>query len=195
MAKYAIDESTLKRLADTLREVSGEDRTYTPEEMIDAVATIMDSMTYILVTPDGQEIPAVFVENEVVFTADANDIRAGKTAVTGSGIVEGTKYIPPYVTASGIKVIPAGTAFEIKLATRDAYDYTDFQALICLYNTSTSDSVATNGVVIDDTVYRPNSTEAVSVVVRDANTKTVKFGINNETDKPCIVRYFTYKEE
>lgn len=195
MAKYAIDENTLKRLADALREVSGENRTYTPEEMIEAVATILDSATYILVTPDGQEIPAVFVEDEVVFTADANDIREGVVAATGDGVVTGTKYIPPYNPVSGVKVIPAGGELTVPLMFRDAYNYTAFQALVCSFNTTMANSVSTVKVVIEDGMYSVNSTTLISTIVKDASAKAVKFGATNDTGKPCIIRFFTYKED
>ena len=195
MAKYIIDSSTLTGLADALRKVTGENRTYTPTEMIDAVTTIMDSATYILVDEDGNEYPAVFVENETVFTATANDIREGYVAATSDGVTEGTKYIPPYITVKGYKLIPAGSELSVTLNVRDAYDYTAFQAMVCQYSTSVAKSVATDKVVIEDNVYLPNSTESISAVVKDDSTKAVKFGVKNETNKPCIIRFFTYKED
>lgn len=45
--------------------------------------------TYILKTEDGQEIPAVLTEEEVYLTATADDIRAGKIAITNDGITIG----------------------------------------------------------------------------------------------------------
>lgn len=195
MAKYIIDESTLKNLANAIRKVNGESEPYTPTEMIEAVTNIMDSATYILVDENGNEYPAVYVDSETVFTATANDIREGCIAATGEGVIEGTKYIPPYITVKGYKVIPAGSELSVTLNVRDAYDYTAFQALVCLYNTSMANSVATDKVVIEDNVYLPSSTESISTIVKDANTKTVRFGVKNETDKPCIIRFFTYKED
>lgn len=90
MAKYIIDESTLQGLANAIRKVTGETRTYTPTEMIEAVTNIMESATYILVDESGREIPAVYVDSEKVFDATAGDILSGKTAATDSGITVGT---------------------------------------------------------------------------------------------------------
>ena len=46
--------------------------------------------TFMLVYEDGTEVPAVFVEDKVVFTATAKDIRKGKIAATAEGVTEGT---------------------------------------------------------------------------------------------------------
>ena len=195
MAKYAIDESTLKNLANAIRKVNGETKSYTPTEMIEAVTNIMESATYILVDEAGNEVPAVYVDSEMVFTATPNDIREGTTAVTNDGVTVGEKFIPPYYTSAGYRIIPNGSEFTLPLSIRDAYDYTALQCIICDYNTSLSNSVAATSVAIDDRVYPSNSTESISEVVKDSTAKTVKLGIINDTGKPCIIRYFTYKEE
>lgn len=191
MAKMVIEDSTLKGLADALRKVTGETRTYTPTEMIEAVSTILESGTYILVDEEGNEIPAVFVENETRFDATANDIRIGKLAVTDSGVTEGTKEIPSYVTDEGLRVVPKNSAFTI---THDHYDFTKLQAIICAYNTSITDSVATKKVVIEGNVYDPNSTVSLSEVMKEADNVRINFGIVNDLDSDCIIRYFMYKE-
>lgn len=49
-----------------------------------------ESVSYILVTPDGTEIPAVEVSEETIFTATAADIVEGKVAATADGVVTGT---------------------------------------------------------------------------------------------------------
>ena len=41
---YSIKESTLVGLANAIRVVNGEKKTYTPEEMIEKVTTIMESI-------------------------------------------------------------------------------------------------------------------------------------------------------
>lgn len=90
MAKYIIDESTLQNLANAIRNVNGENKSYTPEEMIDKVTNIMDSITYILVDENGNEVPAVYMGADTILTATANDIRLGTTAITDEGVTEGT---------------------------------------------------------------------------------------------------------
>lgn len=191
MDKYIIDSDTLTGLANTLREVTGEDRTYTPSEMIEAVSTILDSATYILVDEDGNEIPAVFVDNETIFDATANDIRLGKIAATAEGVTEGTKEIPAYHTSFGWKIVTAGSKFILPM---NDYDYTELQVIICPFNTSMADSVATEKVVIDGVVYSAQSVEAESVVTVDVDNERVDLGITNDSDKSYILRYSSYKE-
>lgn len=193
MAKYIIDGDTLTGLANTLREVTGEDRTYTPAEMIEAVSTILDSATYILVDEDGNEIPAVFVENETVFDATANDIRLGKIAASSEGVVEGTKEIPSYNTTEGFEYIPAGSDIKIRMFS-DKCEYTKLQAMVCAFNTTTNDSVATEKVSIEGKVYEVNSTDAIAEVVVDVENQAIDLSIINESDNPVVVRFFTYKE-
>lgn len=51
---------------------------------------------FILQNEDGQEIPVVLVGSEIVFTANANDIREGKIAASAHGVVTGTNVMPDY---------------------------------------------------------------------------------------------------
>lgn len=194
MAKMIIESSTLQGLADALRSVTGETRTYTPTEMIEAVTTIMETGTYILVDEAGNEIPAVFVDNTQVFTATANDIRIGTTAVTDSGVTEGTKEIPAYITTEGIVAVPVGSSFIIPMHS-DKCAYTKLQALLCKFNSSLSDSVETDRVSIDGKVYNTQSAEAIATVTVDIDAQTINLGIVNTGDDPYVLRYFTYKEE
>ena len=148
-----------------------------------------------LVDSDGTELLGVVVDNEVVFTADAdNDIRNGKIAATDAGVVTGTKIFPFYTTWTGKKIVPAGSEFKITLATQDAYDYTELQCIICPFNSSMEDSVSAEKVVIGDNIYDSNSTTVVSTIAKDINEKSVRFNVVNSTDAPYIIRYFTYKE-
>jgi hypothetical protein len=150
-----------------------------------------ETQTYILVTPDGQEIPAVLVSEETVFDATANDIRKGTVAVTDSGVTVGTKDIPSYYTSEGSKAIMPGKDFSISIPE---YEYTKLQALICAYNTSLSNSVATEKVVINDNVYDVLSIDSISLVEVDTENMSINLGIRNETSRPMLIRYFTYKE-
>ena len=87
---YIIEETTLRNLANAIRGINGENKLYTPEEMIQAVTNIMNSVTYILVDEYGAEYPAVFVESKTIFDATADDLREGKIAASDSGIIVGT---------------------------------------------------------------------------------------------------------
>lgn len=151
--------------------------------------------TYILTDEAGNEYPATYVDYETTFDATSNDIRIGKYAATSEGVIRGTKEIPAYYTTEGLKAIPAGKAFSFVLATGNRYDYTKLQALICAFNTKASDSVATEKVCINDNVYDVGSTDSIATVIIDANAKAINLGITNDTTKPYVLRYFTYKEE
>lgn len=195
MGKYVIEGETLKGLADALRSVTGETRSYTPTEMIEAVATILESGAYILVDADGNEVPAVFVENETTFNATANDIRIGTTAVTDSGVTEGTKDIPAYHTTEGVAAIPVGSEFAIWIPLANRYDFTKLQAIICPFNQTPDKSVAAEKVAINNNVYAAGSAEALATVTVDHENKKIKLGITNNSATPFVIRYFTYKEE
>ena len=192
MAKYIIDESTLQKLANAIRDVNGETKTYTPDEMIDAVTNIMNSVTYVLVDQYGNEYPAVYVDSKTVFDATANDIRIGTTAATDKGVTVGEKEIPAYHTYQGYRVITAGSA--VKHTGARKCDYTKMQALVCTYNTSLANSTSTEKVSIDNHVYLVQSSESIAQVSVDLDNSTIDFGITNDTSKPQILRYFYYKE-
>ena len=194
MALYSIDESTMKGLANAIRLVNGETRTYTATEMIEAVTTIMESATYILVDENGTEVPAIYVDNEVVFTADEDDIREGETAASYDGVVVGTKEIPAYITTEGIQLVSAGSTMVIK--PKDGkHAYTKLLAVICPYQSSIAESVAVEKSCIEDVVYPVASNEILANVTIDEDTKTINLGIVNEADTSVIIRYFSYKEE
>lgn len=147
--------------------------------------------TYILVDEEGNEVPAVVVSQEVVFDAVENDIRIGKVAATANGVTTGTKEIPAYVTAEGFKLITANSPF---MLPHTYYDYTKLQAMFCVFNTSLTDSVSTDKVVINDTVYAVSSTEAVAAVVKDDINARIDFGVNNDSESRYLIRYFMFKE-
>lgn len=160
------------------------------------MGTVFDdrAQTYILTDEDGNELQGVFVEDAVVFDATPNDIRIGKTAVTDSGAVVGEKNIPCYITIEGAKFIPAGKDFVIQL-DGDECQYTKLQVLICRYNSSLANSVATEYVSINGKVYTVNSTDVLAEVTVDIENSLINLGVTNTGSKPAIVRFFTYKEE
>ena len=153
-----------------------------------------DDKMFILVDEDGTEYPAVVVSEETVFDATANDIREGKTAATEDGVTVGTKDIPAYVTAEGTKIISAGQPMVIGTIANN-YDYTKLLAMVCRYNTNMSNSVAVDQTCINGYMYLVSSTEVLSNVVVDHNAKAIDLGLINDTSKPVIIRYMTYKEE
>ena len=147
--------------------------------------------TYIIRDEDGNEIPAVMVENKTVFDATANDIRIGKLAATDEGITEGTKEIPSYYTVEGFRVVTNGSKFFIPT---EYYDYTKLQAIFCLYNTSITNSVAAEKVAINDHVYPVQSTESEHEILKDIDNAWVDFDFTNDSGSIRILRYILYKE-
>lgn len=193
MSKMYIDSETLECLANALRSITGETRSYTPTEMIEAVTNIMETGTYIIVDKNGNEIPAVFVDNEQSFTATANDIRIGTTAVTEAGVTVGEKEIPAYYTSEGIQIIPAGSAVKITGIVDCAF--TKLQVLVCAFNGNINGSVFTEKVSIDGKVYDAKSTEVLAEVTVDNTSKSIDLGVTNTGSTKYVVRYFSYKEE
>lgn len=150
--------------------------------------------TYILVDEDGNEVPAVLVDEPVELTATANDIRLGTTAVTAEGVTPGEKEIPAYHTEQGYQVVKPGKALDI-LMYSDQYQYTKLQAIVCVYGEDVNASVAAEMVVINDKLYPVGATDALADVSVDTENQSIKLGFVNESDAPLLIRYMTIKEE
>lgn len=148
--------------------------------------------SYVLVDETGREINGVLVDQYTVFDATPNDVREGKTYAGELGVKTGTKEIPSYQTQEGVKVIRPGKQFTI---THKNYDYTKLQALICLFNTSLTDSVATEKVAIDENVYTVQSSNPISVITKEPDTVTINLGVTNESTEEQVLRFIYYKEE
>ena len=159
------------------------------------IVSLEEVDTYILVDEDGNEFPAVLVGDEVVFTATANDIREGTVAATADGVTVGTKEIPAYHTTEGVELVPGGKSFAIKIAEDNRYDYTKLQAILCPVNGTIAESVAADKVCINDNVYLVGTSESLAKISLDHADKSINLGITNDTGKPFVIRYFTYKEE
>ena len=160
------------------------------------VGGALNAKTYQLECNGGTaEIMAVVVDEETIFDADVNDVRAGKVFATNNGVKVGTKNIPAYNTCAGYRIIAPNEEFKIVLSASDLYDYTKLQCIICPFNTSISDSVAADRVVIDGNLYEVNSSTVLSKVTKDATEKAIKLGITNDSSSSYIIRLFTYKEE
>lgn len=147
--------------------------------------------TIILVDDYGNEVTAVLSDEPVTLDATPNDIRIGKTAATVDGVTLGEKEIPSYNTREGYTFIPIGSPIRIRI---NHYNYTKLQALLCKYNETAAESVYTDIVSIEGKVYPVMSTEAISEVIVDHDTKSIDLGIINESDSIIVLRYFTYKE-
>ena len=150
-----------------------------------ALGTVVDnSLTYILVDENGNEIPAVLVDEEVELTATPNDIRIGTTAVTEAGVTTGEKEIPSYHSSEGSRLVLNGARFVLAMPN---YEYTKLQAIFC------TNSVSAEKVAINNKVYSVQSNVAEAEITVNAGGY-IDFGIVNETGKPCLIRYFSFKE-
>lgn len=147
--------------------------------------------TIILEDDYGHEFTAVFADAPITLDATANDIRLGKSAATVEGVTLGEKEIPTYHTIKGHQIIMPGNQCLISVVH---YNYTQLQALFCLYESSIMSSVYTNKVTIGNKVYAVNSTEELSSIEVDESAQKINLGIINDTDTPYVIRYFTYKE-
>lgn len=150
--------------------------------------------TFILEDENGNEVLAVMTGRETMLTATADDIKIGKVAATEDGIVNGLD-TKTYRTTQASRLILPNTEFSIPLDKYDIYNYTKFQCIISKFNTSLNDSVETDKVVINDSVYLVNSTDAISQVTKNSNTKSVDLNIINDTNLIYMVHYMTCKEE
>lgn len=59
-----------------------------------AIACVGMAQTYVFEDEEGNEVYGVVVPNETELTATQNDIRLGKTAVTGIGLTHGHLEVP-----------------------------------------------------------------------------------------------------
>lgn len=160
--------------------------------LIDKLA---NPQTFILQDEEGNEVAAVLVANETVFTATENDIRKGAVAATSEGVTVGTKVIPSYHTSESAILIKAGGRYKISILKElELYKYTKLQAIICDYNNNMSKSVSAEKVAINDKVYDVQSVVPLATVSANETDKTIDFGITNDTDKPKVLRFFTYKD-
>lgn len=170
---------------------------YLGEKKINGAAIYKDgNMPGFLTTPNGDMVPLspeVELENNPLTATAKRDLRVGTVAITNEGIVKGEKNFPSYETTTGVRYVPVGRELEVVLQEDDKYDYTDFQSIICIFNTSTEDSFGAEKVVIKDSVYLVSSGDFVSNITKDVNNKSIKFGTINTGEKPVIIRYYTHK--
>lgn len=152
--------------------------------------------TFILTDENGVELTGICTEKEQIFDATDNDVRQGSIYASDHGVSVGQKVIPAYHTCHGFRLITKGSVLSIpnQMPTIDSYDYTKLQGLICTFDTNPVGSVSTEKVIIEDNVYNVQSTEVVSTVIKNHDSKNVELGITNDTNGLLVLRYFMYKE-
>lgn len=153
--------------------------------------------TFVLTDEIGNELTGVVVDEEVIFTADpVTDIREGKVAATDQGVVTGSKKIPAYHTNAGTQLILPNSNFSIPLSQDNAYNYTALQCMIALADLNDlENSVDTDRIVLNDTVFQVNSTTQLSNVTKNNETLSIDLNLVNNSENYYIIYYFTYREE
>lgn len=149
--------------------------------------------TYILTDNNGKEITGVLVDNVTVFDATPEDVRVDKVFASDEGVQTGVD-TKTYRTTMASRVIKPGESLSIPLTYYNAYDYTKFQGVIVLYNTSYSTTVNTIGVTVGDSVFSIDTSKLASIT-KNAETKSVDFNIVNTTTNTYEIFYSTYREE
>lgn len=194
--KGFINKTTIDGFVEQTKRLAGLTDPMTPSEALAALGGVTpEADIYMLVSEDGtEEVAAVVVDEEVIFTATENDIREGTVAATSKGVTTGTKVIPSYHVTEGYELIPSGSRFSVMISALNKYDFTKLQAIICPYVGSIAGSVAAEKVAIDEGVYIVNSTELIAKVTKDDQNKSINFGITNDSASRYLLRYFTYKE-
>lgn len=193
MAKYIIDETRLKAIADNVRAANEINDPLSINDIIDKstnLEVIPDA--YILVDDKGNEIVGVVSDEPVTLTATVNDVRKGCTFASDYGVKTGEKDIPAYHTFEGYRAILPGKPVEY---TTIYHEFTKLQAILCNFNTSMSDSVAAEKVMINGNVYNVQSAESIASIISNTIDGKIDFGITNDTEERKILRYFYYKEE
>lgn len=151
--------------------------------------------TVIIEDADGNQMTGVVTGNEVIFTATDNDVREGMVYASDEGVSTGTKVIPSYHTVRGTKAVKNGDSLSITtLTSNNKYDYTQLQIIVCVYNSSISNSVAAEMVGIDNNVYNVKTTEVLSSITKNHDSKSIDLNITNNTGNTLLIRYLTYKE-
>lgn len=142
----------------------------------------------------GNQFTGVITENVQVFDATPADVKIGKKFVSDEGVKVGID-TKTYRTDHASYLILPGESFSIPLEKYSQYDYTKFQAMIAVFNTNQLDSVSVNKIVLNDAIFNVESTEKVSDVSKNADTKSIDLNITNDTETTYVIHYNTYREE
>lgn len=147
-----------------------------------------------IISDDGIDLMGVVVDQEHILDAKPSDVRIGKKVVTDSGVIEGTNTIT-YRTTQAYIIIRPGESYSIPLDKYNQYDFDKLQCIIVAKNTKLSDSFAAEKIVIESGVYQVGSSEQISSVTKNNETKSIDLNLTNDTDETKYIRYFTYKNE
>jgi hypothetical protein len=143
---------------------------------------------------DGTVLNGVVAEEPPVITARPKDIRIGKTAILGDGIVEGENTIN-YRTTQAFRLILPGNSFSIPLRMYNMYDYTKFQAIVVVHKNKYDTSAEAMYFTINDIVFDARTSNKLSDITKNTETESIELNINNDSENIYSIRYMTYREE
>ena len=147
-----------------------------------------------IISDDGVDLMGVVVDQEQILDAKPSDVRIGKKVVSDSGVIEGTNTIN-YRTSTGSRLVLPGYTFTIPLTEYNAYDYTQFQGIIVVFNSNYNDAVETMAITINDSVFSVETSEKLSNITKNEDTKSIDLNITNDSTNIYSIEYFTYREE
>ena len=147
-----------------------------------------------IICDDGTELMGVVTEKEELLDAKPSDVRVGKKVVSDSGIIEGTNTIT-YRTTQGCQMIKPGDSYSIPLSEYNKYDFNKLQCIIFSKNTNLSNSFVAEKIVVEYGVYQVGSSEQISTVTKNSDTKSIDLNLINDTNETKYIRFFTYKDE
>lgn len=150
--------------------------------------------TFVLTDKNGNEFTGVVTNSVQVFDATKADVKVGKIFASSDGIQTGEDTKTYRVTMCTRLIYPNENC-SIPLSNYDRYDYTGFQGLIVLYSSDYSTNAETIGVTIGDSVFSAKTSEKISDITKNSNTKSIDLNITNNSENIYSIRYFTYREE
>ena len=147
-----------------------------------------------IIDDDNNEFLGVVTGSEVVFDATPADVRINKTFAGDNGVQIGKNTITYHTTTSSRLILP-GQSCSIPLDNYDLYDYTKFQGIIVLFNSDYSSNTNTVGITIENIVFSAETSEKLSDITKNLNTKSIDLNITNDSDNVYEIFYFTYRED
>lgn len=142
----------------------------------------------------GNTFIGAVTDSEVALDATRDDVKIGKFFAANDGIQEGINTIT-YRTETASRLILPGEDFSIPLSNYNQYDYTKFQCIIVVFNSDYSTNAESYGITIDDNVFSTTTSEKISSITKNSNTKSIDLNLTNTSDKTYSIRYFTYHED
>ena len=104
------------------------------------------------------------------------------------------KNIPAYETRMSSLTVEPNETCSIPLSSEERYNYTKFQCIIAVYNSDYSTNMVTKYVSMNDGLFSVETSNKVSNITKNSNTKSIDLNITNNSQDTYIIIYFTYKE-